>query len=682
MFRAKPYAAVVTKASAFAKKAHAGQKRTSGEPFFTHLQSVADLLKSIGADDETVAAAFLHDTIEDTDVTAKKLEKEFGPVITHLVEGVTKVQQLEKTFDKRTRNMESIRKMFRTMGRDIRVLYIKLADRLHNMQTLGVVPLEKQARVAQETLDIYCPLAKLLGMQKWYEELSDLCFRALDPREYEILRRKHMQTEKAQLPALEKWIGRMEEFLKKNLVHTQKMELMQRNLSEVRSFSMGQEDMLKHVETFHTLCIRLKNTADPYRCLGLVHQFSSPVPGAVNDYIASPKVNGYQALHTTVIDSAGVPITVMIQTEKMYQSAWMGLKNVFTQRRQYATPEWVEELLSLDEKETGLQAFFLRLQSEIFGERNHVTLIQGKTKKSMDLPPYSSAMDLAFYVDGKTGATATQAVVNGRRCSLRQYLHDGDTVEIVTETGKTRRSAEDLYMIHTALGHSRLVDHLSALPETEKERRGTELLRKAFQITMDPFYSIHWQKDVYASLPADKAMLKSIGAGVVDPYRFLENHSAPQSFFLLDPRCFHVPSGLLPGSVMRYVLRAGRDELSQGDVLGIQVAPDVIEVVSAGQIQRTKKHPLNKEILPLRIQQDVIEHPFSFALRWTFDSSVNPLKDIAVIESFLDSPVMLLQFNPSSVVLGFRTDTIRTLDSVYKHLWSLPHVTDIFRVTP
>lgn len=666
----------------FAKSAHAGQMRTSGEPFYTHLVAVCDLLRDIGADEETLVAALLHDSIEDTSVTAAQLKKHFGPVVTNLVEGVTKVQQLEKTFDKQTRNMESVRKMFRTMGDDIRVLFIKLADRLHNMQTLGAVAQEKQVRVARETKDIYCPLAKLLGMQEWYQELSDRCFQALDPREYEMTVRKFTQTSRSQLKTMRNWMERLELFIKKNKVKSVSMELKRRNFSEVRAACVGQEDLLNHIETFNTVSLVIGDTENPYDVLGLVHRFSSPLPASIDDYIASPKVNGYQALHTTVVDSAGVPITVMIQTRYMYNAAWMGLTRVFSDKRKYVTPEWVEELISLDEKEASLQAFFGRVQSEIFGERNHVTVISGKTKKAIDLPQYASALDLAFYTGQETGKISVAAVINGKPSSLKQTLRDGDIVEFVSENRQSHRSAEDLYMIHTALAHSRLVEHLSAMPAKEQEKRGQTLLQQAFHMTMDPFFSIQWQKEVFASLKEEKLSLRAMGVGAMDPYRYLEEHGNPKDFFLLDPRCFHLPSGLLPGSVMRYVLRADKTDLMEGNVTGIQVGPDVIEVVKSSSVQKQKSRSFSKEIIPLKVQPDVVAHPFYFALRWNFEKDTNPLKDIGIIESFLDSPVHLLQFNPSSVVLGFRTDTLATLDSVYKHLWSLPHVLDIFRVTP
>ncbi len=674
-----------SKAFQFATKAHAGQKRTSGEPFITHLTAVADLLKDIGADEETITAAYLHDILEDTSITARQLQKEFGPIVANLVEGVTKVQRLEKTFDKRMRNMESIRKMFRTMGRDIRVLFIKLADRLHNMRTIQFVSVQKQIRIARETQDIYCPLAQLLGVRVWYEELADHCFRVLDPVEAEFTERKFAQIRKQQHRRLDQWMARMQTFLRERGVKGATVELQRRHGREVRTLSVEQEESLQHLESFYTVLTTLKSSADCYEALGVVHAFSSPLPGTIEDYIASPKVNGYEALKTTVLTSSGTPMTIIVQTKEMKRQARLGMATLYGQpAKQWRTsvPDWLEALLTLDESEQDLQAFFHRVRLEIFAERNRVQFIAGRTKKAIDIPAHASVLDLAYYADKDLGSRAVSAMINGQPASLKELIHDGDTIEVTIDGKKHPRNAQDLYCIHTALAHKHLVSHLSTFPRRERIAEGRALLQNALRFTMDPFFSIRWQKDIRKQINGSTDVVEKIGCGMIDAFLFAEERAHPEDFFLLDPNCFEFPSGLRPGMAMRYVLRATLEELRQGNIVGLQVGPDVIDVVATPGIKRPRWKIFSREIVPLKIRHDHVEFPYLFALKWSFAQDTNPLKDIAALESFLDTPVHLLQFAPASVTLGFRTDRLRTLQVAYKYLYGLPHITELFRITP
>lgn len=673
------------KARQFATQAHEGQLRTSGEPFITHLAAVVELLKGIGADEETLTAAWLHDVLEDTEITAKELRKEFGLTVTTLVEGVTKVEQLEKTFDKRVRNMESIRKMFRTMGHDIRVLFIKLTDRLHNMRTIGHVPEEKQVRIAQETMDIYCPLARLLGIRGWYEELADHCFGILDPLEHSSVQKKFEQTWKQDHRMLEKWAKNLEASLKSQGIAVRSVELQRRHFRDVRSLSVEQEDMLQHVESFHAVTVVVRNSVDCFCALGGLHRFATPVPAGIDDYISSPKVNGYQALHSVVITPSGNPITLILQTEDMRRQAQFGMALLYREKQKRwhtSVPDWLEALLTLDENEQDLRAFFQRVQTEIFGERSRVQMILKQKKRAVDLPAYASILDVAFYAGMDIGSSIARAAVNGKPASLKQLVHDGDTVEAFPDTVKQPRDAQDLYFIHTALGHKHLVTHLAGLPKSERIRRGEHLLQNALNFTMDPFFSIGWQKQVGKHIPRRTDLLEKIGCGMIDAFLFVEEHGKPEDFFLLDPACFHLPTGLQTPHSMHYVLRASLEDLRRGEVVGLQSGPDVVDVVSVSELKHPRKKLFSREIISLQIREDCMDFPFLFAIRWTFPYEANPLKDIAALESFLDTPVRLLQFAPGSVTLGFRTDALRTLQFGYKYLRSLPHVTELFRITP
>lgn len=673
---------IYNKALRFATAAHKGQKRSSGEPYITHLTAVADILRKITSDDETLAASLLHDSLEDTDVTAAALKRNFGPTVTNLVEGVTKVQRLERSFDKRERNMESIRKMFRTMDRDIRVLFIKIADRIHNMRTIRHVPRDKQLRIARETQEIYVPLANLLGVRAWYHELADHCFSIIDPAEHDSTIRKRSQALQEQGPSLERWVEQLRLSLHKQGQHVMRVTLVSRNLREVRATTREHESLLRNLETFFAVRIITKRREQCYNCLGALHAFAAPVPKTTSDYIAAPKTNGYQAIHTAVLTASGIPLRIIIQTEEMEKQAALGIA-LLLQRKggTEKLPQWVEALLSLEEKERDLHAFFQQIQKEIFTDHIRVYVLRGR-KKPVDLPAGSGLIDLAFYVNRKTGAEAELAVVNGKKRNMHYIVKGGDVVEFITSKRKTLRSAQDLYDIRTSLAHKQLITELSSLGHKELAQRGQELLHYAIDITMDPFFSIHWHNEVHKHINGSPGVLRKIGCGMIDPFIFIESSSTPEEFFLLNPACFQLVGNITGTGTMRYVLRASMAELKSGEILGVQAGPDILNVISRKAAGKPDKDRFSREIVPLKIRPEHLRLPFQFALRWTFAPDANPLDDIGKLQNLLDTPVKLLHFEDTSVTLGFLTDRLSTLHNSYKYLYSLQTVSRIFRITP
>jgi GTP pyrophosphokinase len=674
----------IQKALKYATKAHMGQKRTSGEPYITHLTAVADLLRGINADEETLIAALLHDTVEDTDVTYDDLKKEFGVTIAKLVEGVTKVRHFEKTMDKREQNMLAIRKLFRTMGKDIRVIFIKLADRLHNMQTIKFVAPEKQLRVARETQDIYCHLADLLGIRMWYQQLSDACFEIIEPAAYDLIRRKFEAVEKNQRTKLEEWTKHLKEVFPANIRKKIVVELAKRHEKSIYDRIRGQENLLQHIETFYRVHVVIPDTMNCYAFLGNIHMYAPPIPGNMDDYIAMPKVNGYQALHTTVITTLGNPIDVIIQTKSMAEQAQFGTAMLYKMKRKknevIALPEWVEALTSLEEDEKDLQRFFSMIQTEIFGEQSRV-YINGKKKKYIDLPDHASLLDVAYYVNEKTGQHAESAILNNKPVNLKHPVKDGDVVELVLGPKESApRNALDLYYINTGFAHKLLVKQLSELPKDERAKRGSTLVTQMIDVAMDPFFSITWQKQVRNRMLGHADAVENVGVGVIDPFIFLEEHSMPEDFFLVDPGCFSLIARASPGLSMRYVLRTSQEELRQGNIIGVQAGPDVIEVISADILERERR--FSKEFVPLKVRKESVQYPLHFALRFFFKQDANPLEDIATLQSLLDTPVNLLRFEPTSVTLSFHTNRLRTIQLAYEHLYALPYISHIFRISP
>ncbi len=667
------------KALAFAKRAHQGQKRTSGEPYYTHPLAVANILKTIHADEDTLVAALLHDAVEDTEITNDEIKKAFGPIVAKLVEGVTKVEKLENQMDKQERNMHSIRKLFRTMGKDIRVIFIKLADRLHNMQTIGAVSLEKKQRIARETQDIYCPIADLLGIRVWYEELSDMCFQALEPEKYDLMIHKRDAMLKAQGKQLKLWAASLKKFLNTTPFKTADIALVPRHMAGVYEWARGEEDMLNHIETFFHVQITISDKLDCYSCMGHIHQFTPPIPHFIDDYIASPKVNGYRALHTTGISMAGNPIKIVVQNQSMHQQSLRGFAMIYEQKKisEHALrlPEWVENLTSLEKDERDLYAFFSVLQTEIFGERCRV-YVRGQKKKYFDVPAHSSMLDLAYYVSPKTAAHLNGGTINKKYATNKDIVKDGDVVEFTTDAS-VQRNAWELRYLRSSLAQKHMITSLSTLPEAEKRRMGMDMMMQTIHITMDPFFGIKWQDSIRKRLDADDDVIADIGAGIVNPFLFLEEHSVPEDFFLLDPLCFHAEAHL---NKVRYVLQTTIDELRNGDIIGVQVGPDVVDVMSKKMLDAKKRY--NKEFIALELNEGLSAYPLYFGLRFTCVPGADPLEGIASLQSLLDTPVTLLQFATTSVTLGFHTDRLRTVQMAYEHLCTLPYIEQILRITP
>lgn len=449
--------ALVTKAYNFAEKAHSAQKRYSGEPYFIHLVATAKNLAELHMDATTIAAGLLHDTIEDTGVKPEEIEREFGPEVLFLIEGVTKLGKLK--YRGAQRHTESLRKLFVAMAQDIRVLIIKLTDRLHNMQTLQHVPTPKQKRIAMETLEIYAPLAYRLGMRKLNRELEDLAFPYILPAEFKktegLLRQKSEETS----DHLVKLLNQLKKSLAKEGVLNFKSDYRIKGLySLYRKLSRKDMDIEK-VYDIAAIRIVVGSVADCYRVLGIVHSLWRPLPGRIKDYIAFPKPNGYQSIHTTIFTGDGSIVEVQIRTEEMHKEAEYGIashlsykegRNVaaiglnwirklipLTPRKIVSTdkaefhnvPEWITHLAEGVE-ENQPDVFMKDLREDFFGHRMFVFTPKGDV---VDLPVDSTPVDFAYAIHSDIGNHIQAAKVNGKMVSINTPLHNGNTVEILTK---------------------------------------------------------------------------------------------------------------------------------------------------------------------------------------------------------------------------------------------------------
>ena len=416
-------------------RAHEGQKRKSGEPYITHPVAVAGILAEIGMDAETIIAAILHDTLEDTPLSRAEIEGAFGATVAELVDGVTKLDKL------RFRSVaeaaaESFRKMLLAMARDLRVILIKLADRLHNMRTLAAMAPEARRRIARETLDIYAPIAQRLGMNRTRAELQDLGFRALYPDRYRIIAERI----RSALGNRREAMGRIETALGARL---EQEKIPRRVVSRIKSpYSIyakmrAQHKSFAQVMDVYGFRVITAATMDCYRALGAIHALYKPLDGRFRDFIAIPKANGYQSLHTVLFGPIGAPIEIQIRTEEMDQVAERGVAAhwVYKTSSEPATAaqararEWVAGLVDEQTREASSLEFLENVKVDLFPDEVYLFTPKGRI---LALPRNATALDFAFAVHTDVGTHAVAARVDGTLAPLRQRLASGETVEIIT----------------------------------------------------------------------------------------------------------------------------------------------------------------------------------------------------------------------------------------------------------
>jgi GTP pyrophosphokinase len=456
-------AALVKKAYAFAARAHEGQLRRSGEPYITHLFATAKNIAELHMGATTVAAGFLHDTIEDTATTPEELEREFGKEILFLVEGVTKLGKIR--YQGTNRYNESLRKLFVAMSQDIRVLIVKLCDRLHNIETLQHVPKSKQLRIARETLEIYAPIAYRLGIKKLQRSLEDLSFQYVYPEEYAKITKIVKERKQDVESRLDKFQKSLKKELAKNGVTQFKMDYRVKGLYSLFKKLKKYDGDIEQIYDISALRIIVPTIPDCYKALGVIHGAWRPLDGRIKDYIATPKLNGYRSIHTTIFSGDGGIIEVQIRTEEMHQEAEFGIASHISYKeglRKKTTnpnllwlrsilpkkqtsggdhaskaaasdvPTWVKELVAY-QNESG-DDFIEDIKTDFFEERIFVFTPKGDV---IDLPKGSSVIDFAYAIHTDIGNHMSGAKVNGKFIAITTELQNGDRIEI--ETKKTAK---------------------------------------------------------------------------------------------------------------------------------------------------------------------------------------------------------------------------------------------------
>ncbi|HYA37619.1 MAG TPA: bifunctional (p)ppGpp synthetase/guanosine-3',5'-bis(diphosphate) 3'-pyrophosphohydrolase, partial [Candidatus Methylomirabilis sp.] len=473
----------VYRAYLFGAEAHEGQIRASGEPYIYHPIEVARIMAGMHLDGKSLTAAILHDVIEDTPTAKERIAEEFGADVAELVDGVSKITRIEFQSQEEAQ-AENFRKMLLAMASDIRVILIKLADRLHNMRTIGVLPPERRRAIARETLDIYAPIANRLGVRQWAVELGDLAFAALYPLRYRILSdavRKRHGNRKAVVEKIRNAIlnqlaqeGMPAEAVgrEKNLYSLyQKME--QKHLSF---------DQVYDIYAFRVLVDKVDNC---YRALGVIHSLYKPIPGRFKDYVAIPKANGYQSLHTVVFGPFGLSIEVQIRTHEMNRIAETGVAShwLYKSGEEAADPvqqralQWLKDLLDTQQKAGNPREFLEHLKVDLFPDEVYVFTPNGEIKK---LPRGATVIDFAYDVHTDVGNRCVGAKVNHELVPLRTTLRNGDHVEIITADWSHPNPAWLTYVV-TSKARANIRSFLKNQKFTESIGLGERLLEKALQ---------------------------------------------------------------------------------------------------------------------------------------------------------------------------------------------------------
>jgi GTP diphosphokinase / guanosine-3',5'-bis(diphosphate) 3'-diphosphatase len=471
---------LLRRAYVFSALEHKGQVRHSGEPYLVHPLEVADILADMKLDVVCVAAGLLHDVVEDTLTTIERIRDTFGDDVAHIVEGVTKISAIPEFSTSEERQVENFRKMLLAMVDDIRVILVKLADRLHNMRTLQFMSDERRVRTAQETLDIYAPIANRLGMAKIKNELEELSFKYLEPTGYESLRARVEGKRRATEGVIEDLLTEIRTKLQEAQVPVIRIDGRIKRLFSIWLKLKRQKIDLDQVYDFVALRIVTQSVKDCYAALGIIHQTWSPVPGRIKDLIAMPRPNGYQSLHTSVISEHGFPFEVQIRTEEMDSRAEEGIAAHWKYKegrvgagRDEQYFQWLRQLLEWQQEVRDPQEFLTNLKIDLYPEEVYTFTPRGQVKV---LPRGSTPVDFAYAIHTDVGHQCVGARVNGRMVPLRAKLKNGDIVEILTTAGH-KPSRDWLNFAAT----SRARNKIKHLIQAEEKERSIELGRKLLE---------------------------------------------------------------------------------------------------------------------------------------------------------------------------------------------------------
>ena len=489
----------VWEAYRFSEKAHSGQKRRSGEAYISHPVSVACIAARFHLDSQSIQAALLHDVVEDTQVTESDIELKFGKQVSILVTGLSKLDKVEFQ-DANEAQAENFRKMLLAMTQDVRVMLIKLSDRLHNMQTIQSLDESKKIRIAQETVDIYAPIANRLGLNNLYQELEDLCFEVLHPVRYKTIQKAIKASRGNRKEVIEKISNEISNKL--NSVKT-KSEITgrEKNPASIHRKMLEDQTGFNQINDIYAFRIIVNDINDCYLTLGTLHSLYNPIPGKFKDYIAIPKANGYQSLHSTLLGPFGVPVEIQIRTKNMHQLAEAGVaahwlyktKDAHVTDLQQKTNQWLKRMLEIQNDSSNSLEFLEHLKVDLFPDEVYVFSPDGKI---FALPKNSSTIDFAYAVHSDVGNKAVSAKINQILVPLRTKLSTGDHVEIITST-LAKPNPTWLNFVITGKARSQIRNYLRSAESKDLIFLGEKMLNNAlnaFHIHPTAIKKKHWNK--------------------------------------------------------------------------------------------------------------------------------------------------------------------------------------------
>lgn len=478
---------LIRKAYVCSAKYHAGQVRKSGEPYLSHPLEVAKILAELKLDEASICTGLLHDTVEDTEATKDEIEAVFGPDIAYLVDGVTKLSQIQ-FHSSEEKQAENFRKMLVAMSRDIRVLLVKLADRLHNMRTLQYMPAEKQERIATETMEIYAPLANRLGINWLKAELEDLSYKYIKPWDYRNLREKIGKTKKERTRFIDEVSRELEKALRDSDMKDFVVEGRPKHLWSVYRKMMDKGLAFDEIHDLIAFRVLVDNLGQCYEALGNIHAKWRPIPGRFKDYIAMPKPNGYRSLHTTVVGPKGERIEVQIRTKRMHEVAESGIAAHWKYKADGASHlaldesseksfQWLRQLMNWQRDLSDPNEFLESVKVDLFADEVYVFTPRGDV---IELPRGATPVDLAFAIHSDVGMQCIGAKVNNRIVPLRYILENGDNCEIITQ--KNQRPKKDwLEFVKTSRARTKIRAVMRQLERERSKDIGRELLDKEFR---------------------------------------------------------------------------------------------------------------------------------------------------------------------------------------------------------
>ena len=523
---------LIRKAYEFAKEQHGDQLRKSGEPYIIHPVQVAYILANLELDDATICAALLHDVAEDTDITIQDISREFSPEIAEMVDGVTKLGNLQYT-SKEEQQVENYRKMFLAMGKDIRVILIKLADRLHNMRTLKYLKRDRQLAIAKETADLYAPLANRLGMYSLKWELEDLSFKYLNPDEYREIVEGIDKKREERLKFINQIVEQINDELKKQKIKAEITGRAKHLYSIYRKMKRDNKSLDQIYDLF-ALRILVDNVKDCYAALGVVHELYNPMPGRFKDYISVPKPNMYQSLHTTLIGPKGTPFEVQIRTWEMHRIAEFGIaahwaykeankdkkSNVVVQDDKLA---WLRETLEWQKDMQDPQEFLNTLKTELFVDEVYVFTPKGQIKV---LPRGATPIDFAYSIHAEIGHRMTGCKINSKMMPIITTLKNGDIVEIITSDQAKGPSRDWLKFVKSTSAKNKILGWFKKTQRAENIEKGKTLIEKEIKRIGIPYSKLFKQEYVQSALDRYKYnsvedMYSAVGFGAISATKII-----------------------------------------------------------------------------------------------------------------------------------------------------------------